>query len=730
MINHQRIHAAALLVSAAGFACNALGADRSWIAPGGAWHTPTNWSPGFLPGVNDHARIGNINGVQNGTIVMTSSVHVDALSLTDGMLLDANARSLRVGQTTIAGSNPVAGPGGTVERPSRLLLRSVDGLSLHTDDLNIFDGGVLDLTGYSIAQIREDMTIQPGSSVRGDGLLKFMSASTDTIVNNGTLRAGTGAGLSLQTAGGALVDLDGVSNTGVVDATDYDFDAFSGAKFSISSFALADDFGGQMLIGSAALVDMNLSQPWVLEPEGEIAFTGTPGLIAPGLLTGGPLDVYGLISAGGESTGLFRIYSSSTTFRPGSRVEISAGTVQIGSPSTEKVVVRGGQFETAPGALLAFDGPTEYRGNAVFTGVFHQSAEATVVAPTVIEAEIFDMDGLAGNNDWTINSTMVLNARRIDVEAEPNRFDDTLIIGAGFSGQLTVNLDDPNDAWAIGGTIKLNGSSQANFPLTRLSGSPVELTGDMEIAHRVRVNAGLSAANSARIDFITTNGLLRLTGRTSFASGIEFNGQGTLENANAGTMTLKGGLVLAEVVLVNNGRLDFGPTPGIVSVPRFEMSDFGRWRVNIGGFAPGSDHDLLTVTDAGAHLGGQLTVNLVDPGPASFQAQLGDEFTVLTAIGGVSGSFVSVPPTVADGLEYTWEVVYEPNAVKVRVASIAPAVCTADLNQDGLINFFDMLAFVDLYNNEQPGADLAAPFGVWNFFDITEFITTFTSGCP
>jgi hypothetical protein len=57
-------------------------------------------------------------------------------------------------------------------------------------------------------------------------------------------------------------------------------------------------------------------------------------------------------------------------------------------------------------------------------------------------------------------------------------------------------------------------------------------------------------------------------------------------------------------------------------------------------------------------------------------------------------------------------------------------VCGADINADGLLNFFDVAAYIALYNASNPAADLAAPFGTLNFFDLAAYITLYNAGCP
>jgi len=67
-----------------------------------------------------------------------------------------------------------------------------------------------------------------------------------------------------------------------------------------------------------------------------------------------------------------------------------------------------------------------------------------------------------------------------------------------------------------------------------------------------------------------------------------------------------------------------------------------------------------------------------------------------------------------------------------RAASLLPALpCPADLAAPfGALNFFDIAAFIGLFNAGDLTADFAAPFGSLNFFDVVEYITQFNAGCP
>lgn len=55
--------------------------------------------------------------------------------------------------------------------------------------------------------------------------------------------------------------------------------------------------------------------------------------------------------------------------------------------------------------------------------------------------------------------------------------------------------------------------------------------------------------------------------------------------------------------------------------------------------------------------------------------------------------------------------------------------CPADLSGDGVLNFFDVSAFLTLYLQQHPQADLSGD-GLFNFFDVSAFLLQYQSGCP
>jgi len=58
-----------------------------------------------------------------------------------------------------------------------------------------------------------------------------------------------------------------------------------------------------------------------------------------------------------------------------------------------------------------------------------------------------------------------------------------------------------------------------------------------------------------------------------------------------------------------------------------------------------------------------------------------------------------------------------------------PETCAADLTGDGVLDFFDVSAFLDAFGAQEPAADFTND-GTYDFFDVSEFLDQFGAGCP
>ncbi len=90
-------------------------------------------------------------------------------------------------------------------------------------------------------------------------------------------------------------------------------------------------------------------------------------------------------------------------------------------------------------------------------------------------------------------------------------------------------------------------------------------------------------------------------------------------------------------------------------------------------------------------------------------------------------SIISFSPTLA---QVGTNVFYNCNVhsnMGARITIVAP-LCPADFNEDGTVDFFDYLDFVDSFSSQQPGSDFNQD-GVIDFFDYLDFVDAFSSPC-
>lgn len=90
-------------------------------------------------------------------------------------------------------------------------------------------------------------------------------------------------------------------------------------------------------------------------------------------------------------------------------------------------------------------------------------------------------------------------------------------------------------------------------------------------------------------------------------------------------------------------------------------------------------------------------------------------------------------PTLAANTRYYWRIDTVNSAGTTTGTTWnfrTAANCQADFNNDGMLNFFDLSAYLAAYNAHNSSADLASPFGVFNFFDVAAYLNLYNAGCP
>lgn len=676
----------AALLAATGAAAPASADIWSWSAGDGFWMTPGNWFPNSAPGIDPHLdydiRIGNLPGVQNSTVLLNRTLTAipftyDYIRLSSGMTLDMNGLELGslTGSVDLTGAN------------TRLIVREASGINFH--DLN---AGFVSLGPGTHLQMADGgrtrlATLTSQGLVSGTGTIHVQDAGPGaSLTNSGTISGSGNGGLTFIQEGSGRFNLDG---NGAESAELGQL--LLAAPFSELTFIgdeLADYFSGTVTLGSGSLLNMNMSNGWVADA-GSTFNVSSSILGAAAQINGGHFTFAGNLNIGGAH-GRLRVLADATlneaahvnlgtddTLEFDADTTIEGGAYSLSSGSRidfeGSTHISGGTFSMAGDlpsqGILNFIGATQWSGATTIKGFARQIGAATVSTPTTINANVIDMDGLNGTT-WTINHGLTVNANAI--ESGSQQFDGTLNLNAGAIGRLTLNLNDPNAAWTMNGTLNLAGLGV--LTTTRIAGSRMIVSGALTMGSGIAQITADTVFQTADVN-ITGNGTLRMRADTDIDAATVFSGSGLLHNGLGGSMLLRTGLSTNQVGLANDGVLRIGETgAGIVSVDRFVNGAAASLDIDLGGYLAGAEHDLLLVTGGTATLGGMLNVDLLDLGlGAFFTPAPGDEFTILSALGGVTGSFANTPSTTVGTLTYNWAVIYNPNSVVLRLDSILPA---------------------------------------------------------
>lgn len=680
----------------------ASAAVKSWIDPiGSFWSWDDNWSPNGAPQPGDDVRIGNSPLAEDVTVYVDENVNIASLEVTDGMTIFTEGYDFLVnGDVLVSGHNGF--------QPSHILVeRGPNIVDFQAHEIRVLNGGAITLQDGAVVLGLEELEIGTGSAFRGNGIVDLTVDGIRAMVLDGIITPRKN-GMAINQTGIGLIDLDG--DTGAGHLALLTSEGTSSHNLTINGTTLYDDFGGLIEIAGGGYLQMNIVAGWVASSGASIELSGPveagntniteirgTELTLQGQLTAfddadarimAPTIIEASSDVSVDSDSLLRFYGASVIHGGEFNVADDGDLRFLGATT-----VSGGTFNTpsnlsADGAVR-FDGPTAWNGDVTVNGIAMQFGDATVNGITSVDAEVLDMDG-GGNTVWNVNHNATINTQSVD-SSIINAFDGTLNVAGGFVGKLTINLTGAFDEWTMAGEMNLAGSNLAAFPLERVAGSPMRVTGDVNVEYRVRIAADANFANGSTITFENESDQLQMSGETLVTAGAAFAGGGMLANAPTGEMTLANGASLGSVSLANRGLLQIGNSPGTATVEEFENLPDGTWLVEIGGHLPGTQHDRL-LAGSGAQLGGSIEVALIDAGSGLFLPEVGDTFTILTSPGGVSGSFLNSPVSTAAGMQFHWSVLYHPNDVTLELVQITvPEPSTLFIAMAaGLLHFFRM----------------------------------------
>ncbi len=634
----------------------------------------------------------------------------------------------------------------------------------------VADGGIVRLTSGSY--VGGVVRAEPGSE---------WQVSASTFVRGGLRFEGSGRIAALPNSGGSA-NLNFDENLSIVGEVTHIGQLIANADATLSGPAFFRSLSGWLRANNGAT--MTIGEDITFAGDGTIAgdFLNLGQIIADDgtlVLAATALTNQGHILVDG---GTIRLQTPSIEQGPGGVFEVRSGILDIRSP------LSGGSFLIQPTGVVqinttiagvSFTGPGEAiaaNSNARLAGSVSVEGSLVVNGPERLRLDasswiegtgslLFRADGRVTASGWVLTigpdasvrgrgsieaDTVVLGTVLADDLSGPLRVQQSVVQNEGTmraaagarllvsSSTVTQTPSGTIDAGA--GVAEIANSAISGGTLASSQGGVVELTGtptlaDLSISGEIAVVApGDTRLNGT----IINNGVMGFaatapnqTAGFLNLSPVSVLGKGRIELSNANTLNsrITGQPLLTGPEQTVSGVGLIGPAwtlqgtiePGgegigrILNPSTLVMADTAVFVCDVAG---PDDHDEVlgqTVT-----LGGTLRLEL-DPG---FTPDGPWSVPVLSFNIGASGGFDAVLGPL-------------PDDDRLRLRSwiaggevLAGWACTADVDFSGWLDVFDVFVYIEQYLGQDPASDLAAPFGVWNFFDVQEFLRLFGVGCP
>lgn len=577
------------------------------------------------------------------------------------------------GKETISGTNSFTGV--TTISGGTLYLSSVSGLSTSS---GVVDNGTLDVSGVTSAGISDSTSI---ASLSGSGTV-VLGSKTLVLTNAAGTFSGTISGAGSLTVNGGTETLTGANSyTGATVIT--------GGILALSG---AGSLAATSTVQASGIFDVSAASAGGTVALGSLSGSGTVVLgannlnlgIASTVFTGTITGTGGLIVSGGT-----QILAGSNNYTGGTT--ITAGTLQIGS-NTSTGSILGNVTDNGTLAFNRYDSSI-FSGTISGTGAVAQLGTGTTILTatnsytggTQITAGTLQVGN--GSTTGTITGNVADNGTLAFNRADATSFNGT-ISGTGGVTQ------------AGAGTLTLTGTNTYSGATAINNSTTLVLASSGSIAASSVVDNGtfdVSATPAPQVASLAGNGLVTLGAQTlqlanatgTFSGVIAGSGGLTIAggtqiltgiNSYTGTTRVSGG-TLAGTGTVSSVSVDNGGTlsPGVSGGGTLKvnggltMAAGSTYLVNLSSSASGPS---TSVTGA-ASLGGTLSVASSDG-----TYLLGQKMAILTAAGGINGSF-TVAPIQSTGAQFASTVSYDANDVYLQVnlaklSSLLPAAATTN----------------------------------------------------
>ncbi len=722
------------------------------LAPGltnnGSWLVDTTGS-----GFNTFMQAG-----EPATIDGTGTIELNAIAsdMNDAVLRGQTGAALTIGAgQTITGSGLLSGPivlDGTVnaDRDGRDLYvtNSIDasggGIMMGTNNGKIritaqFIGGTLaggveaSGTGTTIS----GSTSTGANGLRGNSVVAILSGG---LTNNGSWlinTAGNGFNTFMQAGEPATIDGTGTIELNALasDMNDAVLRGQAGATLTIGA--------GQTVTGSGLI-------------DGPIVLNGTFNADRDGrdLYVVDSIDASGGGTMIGTNNGKVRLNAQVTGGTLAGGVEASGSNTTVsGTTSTGANGLRGNSFVTILSGGLTNNGSwlINTAGNGFNT--FMQAGEpATIDGTGTIELNALasDMNDavLRGQTDapltigagqtvigsGLISGPVVLNGtinadrdgRDLSVTADVDMTGGGVMQGTN-GGKVTLSGSATNGQWlggvevtgtetTVSGVTIINENGIRNNSVMILDAAGITIDGNLVVNtisngfnSIVTTDVSCTIGGTGSIELNTNAGasdfndaLVQSTGTATLTLGPDLTilGRGRLN----GDIIIQGTLTPGNATDATN-QIDLTGTPTLGPDSTTEIEIAGPTT---------AEFDRLTGSST-MTLDGTLVLSLLDGYAPAFE----DRFTIID-VGTLEGQFTSVVSPV-DGLG-VFRIVQSADKIE------AVWTCQADLNGDGVLDFFDVQFFLNVFAEQALYGDYNED-GVNDFFDVQAFLNDFSTGC-
>jgi len=516
-------------------------------------------------------------------------------------------------------------------------------------DVRISTQGELDARAAILAVGKEGegiLTVNGGTVTAGQ-LLIGESAFTNRVLLSGTgsnlkvageLVAGNGGTGVLQLRGGARADVRDLKVGVEAPSTSQGVGAGTVSIENANTVLAVTD---HLSIGASEIGLLAVSSGARLEFLGTNVLVGAEGV---GVLavTGDQsrmMAANAAIQVGVQGRGTFEISTGGQVYSQTGQIGIDGtGEVIVGHPEALWQVVSDLEIGVDDLGTLTIDDQAQVHSKSGYLGR-QSGANGNLF---VLKNSLWKIENQLKIADEGI-AAMILS-RGGKVELKGGLFQ--LAGGPNAEGKLSIEL--------AGSTLTATNSA---MEIGKAGQAAVQILGGGAL-HTGAAIAAIAPDSSARITVVGPNS--KWTVETELRLGVA--GQAKLIVDNRGRVEVNGPLLtgvdgtiegdgtIIATRIIPAGLLSPGASPGTLSLEgAYEAQTTSTLLIEIGGTAPGTEHDLVSLAQGQASLGGKLALQFIN-GFAPRQNQL---FNFLFAADGISGNFTTVEVTgLAPGFQY------------------------------------------------------------------------------